>query len=61
MSTRKLIVFKHASKLGNAPSHKLFDLITIEKNCGDAPSRSFLDYTVTVNEAPTGVELIEML
>ena len=46
---------------GNAPASKLFDLITVEKNCGDAPARSFSDYTVTVGGAPDGVERIEKL
>lgn len=61
MATQKLIVFKHDSALGNAPAQKLFDLVTVEKNSVDAPPRSFSDYTVTVGEAPDGVELIEML
>ncbi|MDW7771619.1 MAG: type I-C CRISPR-associated protein Cas7/Csd2 [Desulfobulbaceae bacterium] len=61
MAARKLVVFKHDSELGNAPASKLFDLITVEKNCGDMPPRSFADYSVTVGAAPAGVELIEML
>ncbi len=61
MATQKLIVFKHDSALGNAPAQRLFDLISVKKNSGDAPPRSFSDYTVTVGEAPDGVELIEML
>lgn len=63
MATRKLIVFKHDSKLGNAPSHKLFDLVSVEKNCADRPPRAFTDYTVEINTngVPDGVELIEMV
>ncbi len=61
MASRRLIAFKHNSELGNVPAHKLFDLVKVERNCGDAPPRSFADYTVTVGTAPTGVELIEML
>ncbi len=63
MAARKLIVFKHDSELGNAPASKLFDLVTVEKNCGDAPPRSFAHYTVTVDKdnVPAGVELIEMI
>lgn len=49
MSARKLIVFKHASELGNAPANKLFDRVMIEKNCAGSP-RSFSDYTVTINK-----------
>ena len=61
MAPQKLIVFKHASELGNAPAQKLFNLVEVEKNCGDKPPRSFADYAVNVGEAPDGVELIEML
>ena len=61
MAPQKLIVFKHASELGNAPAQKLFNLITVKKNCGDKPPRSFADYTVEVGGAPEGVELIELL
>ena len=51
----------NASELGNAPAQKLFNLVTVEKNCEDKPPRSFGDYTVSVGDAPDGVELIEML
>lgn len=61
MASRKLIVFKHDSELGNAPASKLFDLVKVEKNCGDTPTRAFNDYTVTVDNAPKSVALIEML
>ena len=62
MNARKLIVFKHNSVLGNAPAHKLFDLITVKpKNPADPP-RSFSDYEVMIDKnAPTGVEIIEKL
>jgi len=61
MAPQKLIVFKHNSELGNAPAQKLFNLVKVEKNCGENPPRSFSDYTVTVGEAPEGVEKIEKL
>jgi CRISPR-associated protein Csd2 len=62
MSTQKLIIFKHDSALGNAPAHKLFDLINIQRKEGsEGPARSFKDYTVTVGTAPEGVEIIEKL
>ncbi len=61
MAARKLIVFKHDSELGNAPASKLFELVRVKKNCGDDPTRSFADYTVTVGDAPTGVELLEKI
>ena len=59
MAVRKLIIFKHDSELGNAPAHKLFELVNIERVNKDdpAPARSFADYTVTVDDAnlPDGV------
>jgi CRISPR-associated protein Csd2 len=62
MAARRLIVFKHASDLGNAPSHKLFEMITVKKNDGVVAPRQFGDYTVKVEgAAPSGVELIEKL
>ncbi len=63
MAVRKLIVFKHNNIYGNAPSHQLFDLVKVEKNIKDKPSRSFSDYTVFIdrNSLPSGVELIEKL
>ncbi|QBG46197.1 type I-C CRISPR-associated protein Cas7/Csd2 [Verrucomicrobia bacterium S94] len=61
MAPQKLIVFKHASELGNAPAQKLFNLVKVEKNCGERPPRSFADYDVKIGEAPEGVDLIEML
>lgn len=62
MSSQKLFIFKHRDKLGNAPAHKLFDLIDIKRKEGsEGPARSFKDYTVTVGTAPEGVEIIEKL
>jgi len=63
MAVRKVFIFKHNSALGNAPAHKLFELVSIEKNCGDAPVRAFTDYTVTIDKGsiPAGVELLELL
>lgn len=66
MSTRKLLVFKHSTALGNAPAHQLFDLINVERKDKKKPARAFSDYSVTSKEEiernlPPGVELIEML
>ena len=62
MSSRKLIVFKHDNKLGNAPAHKLFELVQVKRADGSTgPARSFADYTITLGQAPTGVEIIEKL
>ncbi len=61
MATQKLIIFKHETALGNAPAHKLFDLVKIARNEGVAVPRSFADYKVCLDKAscPTGVEVVE--
>ncbi len=65
MATQKLIIFKHDSALGNAPSHKLFDLVTIAKKEDVVVPRKFADYEVTTpKEGPLeepfkGIEVIE--
>lgn len=62
MAARKLIVFKHDSKLGCCPSHVLFDKIKVDKTTDALPPRSFSDYQVSVDrDVPAGVELIEKL
>jgi len=64
MATRRLIVVKHDSELGNAPAHKLFDLVDVAPAEGRAgPARAFSDYEVTIDRegVPGGVELIEMV
>lgn len=67
MAAQKLFVFKHASKLGNAPAHKLFSAVKAElstacKAAGGIP-RSFADYSVTLDRSsiPSSVEVIELL
>lgn len=63
MASQKLIVFKHADKLGSAPAHKLFDLIKVEAKNKEVPTRHFSDYAVTINQEdlPQSVEIIEIM
>ena len=63
MSSRKLIVFKHDSELGNAPAHKLFDLVKVERVDKAKPARQFGDYSVTIDRdnVPEGVKLEELI
>lgn len=64
MAVRALIVFKHDSELGNAPSHRLFEAVgTRLKDGVDAP-RSINDYEpITVDESmiPDDVTLIRKI
>lgn len=61
MAPQALIVFEHASALGNAPANKLFERVEITRNeqqNGEwSPARSFSDFSVDVNESalPEGI------
>lgn len=57
MTVRELVVFRHESELGNAPAHKLFELVKAEKKEGVVAPREYTDYIVSVDEAalPEGV------
>ena len=60
MTSRELIVFKHKSKFGNAPAHRLFDLVHVDKaDPKNQVAREFGDYTITIDEGklPQGVEI----
>lgn len=56
MAVRKLIVFRHASELGECPAYRLFDAVTVERT-SDGLARRYQDYKVTVDETaiPEGV------
>lgn len=56
MAVRELIVFKHASELGNAPAYKLFDAVHVERAANVTTPRKYSDYVVTIDETlPNGV------
>ncbi len=76
MATRKLIIFRHASALGNAPAQTLFDRVTVHRQhqgsiqpIGSAaidnwpPARAWSDYHVTIDRdnLPAEIEIIEKL
>ena len=73
MTARRLILFKHASALGNASAHRLFERVTVnrtfngvEHEVGDPslpPARAYSDYLVCVNadDLPNGIEVIERI
>ncbi len=65
MAARQLVLFKHESELGNAPAHKLFETVTVERVNGVAgsPAQSFDDYRVVVNAeaVPAGVSVEELI
>lgn len=63
MAVRELIVFKHASELGNAPAYKLFDTVSVKRKDGVVTARSYNDYEVDVAEEklPEGVSCTRMI
>ena len=63
MAARRLIVFKHYDDLGNAPAHKLFELVKVEAKDPSRPTRAFSDYEITIDESklPKGVELLDLI
>lgn len=63
MAARKLVVFKHDNAMGNAPAHKLFDLVKVLRKDGEegSPARSFADYAIEVDQSlPEGVSVQEV-
>jgi CRISPR-associated protein Csd2 len=65
MCTRGLYVFEHASPLGIAPAHELFERVKVESLGADAAPRRFEDYrgkiTVLGDGLPAGVTLHRMV
>lgn len=61
MATRGLYVFEHASELGNASSHSLFDRLTVARVDESAdPARSFDRYAVGFDGETLGIgEVVE--
>jgi len=60
MAARKLIVFKHDSAMGNAPSHSLFDKVKAANKTEGEVIRDFSQYSVAVpiqSDMPQGVTL----
>jgi len=51
MTTRRLIIFEHASALGSKPADELFNRIKAE-HTGNTPARDFSDYTITLDGKP---------
>ena len=51
MSTRRLIVFEHATALGSKPAHELFERVTW-KRATEGPARDFSDYEILLDGQP---------
>ena len=59
MAPQALLVFEHATPLGNAPAHKLFERIKVAAKPGVTAARSFGDYDLTIDDTnvPAGIKL----
>ena len=64
MALRKVIVFEHASALGNAPAHLLFDRVVVPELGPERPARKFADYasglTINRDNLPNGITVHEL-
>lgn len=51
MVGRHLVIFKHASSLGNAPAHELFERVVVDRIQGEkgSPAQAFSDYAVKLD------------
>jgi CRISPR-associated protein Csd2 len=54
MSAQRLIIFKHASPMGNKPAQDLFDRVKIERRNANEPVRDFSGYKVSVDGKEPG-------
>lgn len=61
MGTRKIFIFEHSSKMGDAHAQKLFDAITVKRIDDSKPTRNFSDYIISVDrmQIPQSVLLLE--
>jgi CRISPR-associated protein Csd2 len=61
MATRRLIVFEHSSKLGNARATDLFDRVQVQPKPGCQPARGISDFEVVINKdaLPDGIAILE--
>lgn len=61
MCARQLFVFKHDNTMGNAPAHKLFETVSVERVNGESgsPAQSFADYQIRLDseKVPNGVSV----
>lgn len=76
MAARKLVAFEHASALGNAHAHVLFDRVVVSRASGEdviplgdkrldnlPPTRRFADYRITIDRKnlPEGITIHDLL
>ena len=52
MNPRELLVFQHDSQLGKAPSHVLFESVSVARSVGVDVPRSILEYAIAFDGKP---------
>lgn len=62
MAARGLYIFEHSSALGEAPAHRLFDRVQVQKKEGVEAPRSIADYEFKIDDSnlPPGVGLTQL-
>jgi CRISPR-associated protein Csd2 len=63
LAPQKLVVFKHATALGNAPAHKLFERVVVKRKPTVEVARTYSDYDVQLSKdgLPAEVSVLELL
>jgi CRISPR-associated protein Csd2 len=63
MTARRLVIFEHDSALGNAPAHRLFERVRVERKDSGKPPRDYGAYSITVETAdlPAGVKISDRI
>jgi CRISPR-associated protein Csd2 len=63
VAAQKLIIFQHHSLLGNAPAHKLFERVRVQRKSHVEVARSFFEYDLEIkrDNLPVGVQLLELI
>ncbi|MFN8510607.1 MAG: type I-C CRISPR-associated protein Cas7/Csd2 [Deinococcaceae bacterium] len=63
MAVRGVYIFTHENEKGNAPAHKLFESIQVQKKEDVITPRSFQDYILSISAAtlPNGITLTRLL
>ena len=63
MALRGLYIFSHEHPLGNAPAHRLFSRLTVERKADVEVARAFTDYDIKLDDRnlPSGVTVVNLL
>jgi len=61
MATRRLVVFRHESKLGNAPAHTLLERMTVTQIADTPRAYSDFDVAVDTDVLPTGIKVLDLV